>query len=371
MAYDRNTPTPSGAQLAFVVAVLKGTGHYAGGEVTEWTPEVEDALRKYQIDRRLSVSGVMDQATAGDMARVIGFVGGADKDPVYEYIVTNYGPGFATMLGHEEIGVLLRRAEAEKWTSDTLAEAVKQTSWYRRQSDQQRMWEALKVENPAEADRRRREREAIIWDQANQLGVKVDPRLIRQLTEDSLAFGWSEAQTNDTLTGFITYDPKAPEGKGDTAVTISQLKDYARQYHVILTDQQAWQMAQRILRDETTIEAQIVTFKQQAKARYAYGGLAELIDRGVTPEDYFANHKNLMARELELNPESIDFTDPKWSAVLGKADAKGVMRPMTLTETVEELRSMDNRYGWWDTAQAGQQAASVALDLREMFTGQR
>ena len=91
-----------------------------------------------------------------------------------------------------------------------------------------------------------------------------------------------------------------------------------------------------------------------------YTSLSSQIDKGVTPAQFFDSYKQQIAKELEIDPSTIDMTDAKWSPIVDYADPKsGQNRPMTLSESQGFIR----RQPEWDKTQGAVQQSVMAADL--------
>lgn len=101
-----------------------------------------------------------------------------------------------------------------------------------------------------------------------------------------------------------------------------------------------------------------------AKSRFPQFG--DALDHGRTIRDMMDPYIQLAAQELDIPPDSITFSDPKWMQALDYVDPKtGVRRPMTLAEWQQALRS--GNYGWENTRHAGDAVAKFATLLGRQF----
>lgn len=100
--------------------------------------------------------------------------------------------------------------------------------------------------------------------------------------------------------------------------------------------------------------------KQQAIGMY--GHLKDRIDAGSSLEDIFAGYRNKIATLLELDPKSVQITNPLYAKVLGTADTG----QMSLAD-VETLVKTDERYGYQYTKKANKDAMSIGTSLAKMF----
>jgi hypothetical protein len=97
-----------------------------------------------------------------------------------------------------------------------------------------------------------------------------------------------------------------------------------------------------------------------------YPALTPILERGMTVREYSEPYFQLAARELGINPNAIDLTNPAWmELVLGNSD-KGEQGVNTMGEALKKLRS-DPRYGY-DTGIPGRtEAARLSTQIMQMF----
>ena len=87
-----------------------------------------------------------------------------------------------------------------------------------------------------------------------------------------------------------------------------------------------------------------------------------MLDAGLTLNDIFSSYKDVAASTLELSPESISFTDPKFRAAFGGPSTP----PPTLDEWETMLRT-DPKYGFDKTKKAKRDALSLAMTIAKTF----
>ena len=100
--------------------------------------------------------------------------------------------------------------------------------------------------------------------------------------------------------------------------------------------------------------------KQQAIGMYSH--LKDRIDSGSSLEDIFGGYRNRIANTLELDPKSIQITNPLYARVLGTADTG----QMSLAD-VDTLVKTDERYGYQYTKKANKDALGMGTALARMF----
>jgi hypothetical protein len=100
--------------------------------------------------------------------------------------------------------------------------------------------------------------------------------------------------------------------------------------------------------------------KQQAIGMY--GHLRERIEAGSSLEDIFSGYRNRIASILELDPKSVQLSNPLYAKVLGTAETG----QMSLAD-VETMVKTDERYKYHTTKKANKDAMSIGTSLLKMF----
>jgi len=151
-------------------------------------------------------------------------------------------------------------------------------------------------------------------------------------------------------------DKAGPTGEGFRALAAS--------YLVPMSQQSLDKWTGNVLRGESTLDDFEAYAKTQAKSLFPE--LADSIDRGITVEDYLSPYREIAARTLEVSPDDVDWTAPKWSQAVFQTDEKGGRRVMGLADWQKTLRS-DAKYGYDQTGEARDQASTLATSLLKKF----
>lgn len=310
-------------------------------------------------------------------------------------VAQNYGY-LAAFLDEPQVGDLLRRAAREGWTEQRLEVELRKTDWWKTTSEATRRWDALKEQSPEDAQSQSQNRVAEISAMAQQFGIRIDSTRLEQIAEDSMRYGWSQTQIKNAVTREYEFgggtqpsedpmtDPQirkrgrgpagragvganevpTPEGNefGVAGQTIRQIKEMAGQYLVPISPQMLERWTEQIIRGETDMEGFNGYLVEQAKSLFP--GMANALDRGVTVAQYADPYKQIIARELELNPESIDLNDPKYRKVLDQVDDKGNRVSMTLSEAAEYVRTQPE---WQQTRGANEKGSALTEALLQTF----
>jgi hypothetical protein len=106
------------------------------------------------------------------------------------------------------------------------------------------------------------------------------------------------------------------------------------------------------------------TFKKKglALAKGAHFQLAPQLDAGLTLAEIFSSYRDTAANILELSPESVSFSDPKFRTAFGGPNTP----PPTLGEWETMLRT-DPKYGFENTKRAKRDAFKLSTTIAKMF----
>lgn len=248
--------------------------------------------------------------------------------------------------------------------SDRFLVRMKQTEWYRNTPSSERDWYIHSAIDPASAQQELGEVSQRINNLRNQTGIELPPEVLTDITNRAAANKWSDAE----LRNYYVYAARGVHtGRttGESATDFNHVKSLASAYGVPISDDTAFMWADRLTAGSVTKDAVQGYMIEQAKSLYP--GLADAIDSGLTVRQYADPYAQLAARELNINPNDFDLSDPKWSAPLQQIDQKSGQRTaMTLDAWQSTLRS-DPKYGWEYTNNGRAEAGSLISNLERMF----
>lgn len=233
-----------------------------------------------------------------------------------------------------------------------LKNAILATNEWRTLSSAQRGEMLLKEQDPTTWQAKRDQLAAQLQRQALRLGLTVDQATLWKVADQAYTNGW--ANDSDKLQSLLFVNGSATGG-GQLAGYAASIRQKLTKYGLPVNDTQVADWARQIAEGTLAEAALDEMVRNQAKAKFPH--LAAQIDQGLTPEDFYAPYKSAIANELEMNPNMIDFTDPKWSAVI---DGGASGRPMTMTEAARYARSLPE---WRTTDRANAKAASLEMTL--------
>lgn len=268
-------------------------------------------------------------------------------------------PYMAAFLNNPEVrGALFRVAKSGGGEAE-LYGALTATSWWQNTDAANRTWQRLVGEDPAEARRLAGQTAASIQNSARSLGVNMSAQQIADLAWTATASGWNDAQTIDQLVNAFNWETSTG---GDMEAYRDSVKEIGANYLVAVSEETARNYALRIASGEMTQQGVDAIMQRQARARFSWMG--DLIDQGVTPADYFAPMRDVLANELEVGADSINLMDPKYLKLLEVRDEKGQIRGATLNEAMLSARQMPE---WANTQKAQERTASMTSMLGEVF----
>lgn len=147
---------------------------------------------------------------------------------------------------------------------------------------------------------------------------------------------------------------------------MAQIKDRGREFSVSLSDPAARSFASKMAAGsigQDTIDQHFIT---QAKSRFGNAALGSALDRGFTVKEYADQYINDASQILEINPEQVDLSDPKWSRFLDHRNEKGEPVGMDRYQWITTLKS-DPIYDWRHTKGANEEASATAEGLARIF----
>lgn len=198
-----------------------------------------------------------------------------------------------------------------------------------------------------------------------QSGNKVDASTRQDLINDVFLKGWDPRDPR--IQELVSQSFSAEGATTGTALdAVDQVKKIANNY-MIPIDQQTLQKWGQAIQSGNTTEADVIKyFKGQAAGLYNF--MAGSIDH-ITPSEWFAPAKMLIAKNLEIDPAQIDFNDPsgKWMNLVSTKDPKtGATLARDNAGILNEVRT-NPVYGFDQTMGARNSAYDLAAKIKSVF----
>jgi hypothetical protein len=274
-----------------------------------------------------------------------------------------YGGYFAIIEAVPEISDLIQKAVQGDWSDAKFEYELRQTNWFKTNTASARQWDTLKQTDPATAQQQIDTQTNSIRNIANSLGLSFDDATIIKLAENSLRGNWDE-QTLQNAVGAEAVKTAGGMSQLSTGFIGQQLKETASNYGITLSEQtfNGW------INNIATGKDNIQSFNNYAlnTAKTLYPGISAQLDAGQTFQQITDPYRQTAARILEINPETIDFTDPKWAQAVTFTTDRGEARPMNFNEWGKYLRN-ERGFGYEFTTDAKQRAFEVTGRLANLF----
>ncbi|MCA1844536.1 MAG: hypothetical protein LC792_15365 [Actinobacteria bacterium] len=293
----------------------------------------------------------------------------ANNDAAVEAeIRKNYGFE-AFLLDNPETKAVLLQASREGWDQARTQGALQATAWWKQHSDNQRSWAELKANDPATAAARVSAQSTAIAAAAKAAGVDLSPDRLAAMAESATENQWSAPQLQAALAAEYHYDPTQTQ-KAAAAGFVEQFRRTAADYFVPVSDQAMGNYVGQALSgslDNAGFTEQMRNFAKQA---YSDTDTRRRLDQGETMQQIADPYRQMAAKELGIDPNSVDFQTPKWGVALQIADPKtGELRRQTPQEWQTMIRSQPS-YGWANSTPGKQTLADGAMNLVQAIRGQ-
>lgn len=199
-------------------------------------------------------------------------------------------------------------------------------------------------------------------EEAQFLGIQLDPTVARELAEDIKKMG--EENDSEYIRGALIAESGfvAAEAAGSSfAAAIDEIMAMSKRYFTPIDEAGAAEYAQNIYIGTQTAEGVERMFREQAAINYPQ--LQNALNAGITPEQYFAPYKYEIERMLDR--PNVDLYEEFGDVIQFIPDTgTGESRPMTLGEVRKYVRGLDE---WQQSSQAKQSARSLSFAIGNLF----
>lgn len=333
-------------------------------------PATQAALIAFQRAHHLTPDGIYGPATAAAMTGgstsgggTAGGTSAADTERKRE-IAAGFGYTLAFFDADPSLRDLLNRAidtTHGTWTAAYFQAQLQNTAWFRTHSESYRKYIALQTTDPSTLSVLRRQTIEHVHTMALQMGAALSTLDLTNAAENALKFGYTDEQIKRWLTSHIRTSTSGLY-QGDAVSASETFKKIASDYGVSLSDTTLASFVKSSV--SGAVNADYVKQWAAAQAASRYPALAAQLKSGMSLRQILDPYVQSYAKVLELNPETIQLTDPLLqSAVTGK-DAKGAPSTKTVWQFEQDLRN-DPR--WTKTQAAQDSVMSTARSVLRDF----
>jgi hypothetical protein len=278
--------------------------------------------------------------------------------PGFEFFFTADAGGFGT-----DIRDLLLRAVANDYTEDRFKKEYQSTKYFLETDKSIREWN---IATPEEKLSKTATSAQTIRDTYGDLFE--DDALLTKAAEGAARLGLSGTRLRSYLfqSAAQSNSEKAQISQTATADKIRQIgADYG---YTVTQDELDSVLTGQPERGSTNILTE-QALKERAKLALVGENphLKQQIDAGLTMKSMFTNYQTEAAKLLEVDPNSISVSDPKFRQALAYRDPKsGQVRQLSLSEWRQIVRT-DKQFNYQYTKQANKDATDLGLTIARAF----
>jgi hypothetical protein len=209
--------------------------------------------------------------------------------------------------------------------------------------------------------------QAIIKQSAETYGVNLNDNQVNAIAAQAEAQKWDPTHIDQVVRQ--SYSPTNAPATGVAGEIASNIQTQAADYLVPLSPQDLQKYVGQYLTEGLSAASAGDSFKQYAQqlATGLYPTLAPQIQSGLSTKTLLTPYASQASKTLGIDPETIDWTSPKWQAALsGGRDAKGAPTLMDLNQFTNYLRQ-NPAFDWKSTQEAQDAYASTANMILKTF----
>jgi hypothetical protein len=204
-----------------------------------------------------------------------------------------------------DIKKLLKQATAAGWGPDLFADKLRNTGWWKTNSDSAKKMLTLEASDPAEYKQQMKNAQAHVKQIAGQMGVNLTSDQIRSQATADLYQSMDDATLQSNI-GALYASGGAPGGQA--TVLGGQIKQLASEYGIPVTQSWIDSHIKDSLMKGTGSEAAQQDLVNMAKS--AYPSLSAQLDGGQTVQQIAQPYIAMMSQTLEIPDGNLTLTDP-------------------------------------------------------------
>lgn len=337
------------------VGIYMGGGKFIHAPRPGKGVQISSLADGYYMDRWMAgrrVPGVnADHASGGGYAEEV-----APKLDAHE-LAESYGMSYAFFKSQPELWKELNAAVEGQWTPEKFQAEIKNTNWWKKNSDSMRKAQVMQKTDPATYKATMEAMRVSVRDMAVKSGAILSQKNVDALAKNMLHLEWNEAQVANFLGKYIAFSKDNVLG-GIAGQAAKAIKQEAYSLGVAVTEQSLLNNAQYLVRGITSMEKITGSLREQAAGLYP--AWAEQIAAGASIQDLAQPYRQVLAQELQLPETDIDAFSPKIKAALNHVDKQGQPAPMDLARFMQMVR---NDPAWRKAPGTGEKTLGVAREV--------
>lgn len=273
-----------------------------------------------------------------------------------EELSAQYGLAFSFLNSEPSLKSLFDAAVSESMTADKFQAKLRETDFWKNNSDTARKALEMKSADPASWSAAMLANQQRVKDLAVEMGAAVPDGVIPSLAEQIEMLGMDDGAIKKILADYVDFTNNTLSGQA--GMFELGMRQYANDMGVTLGQQTVKNYAQLMMKGLSTQQDFKNWVNEQASSSFPAFG--EQIKAGQSVRQIANPYIQTMAQHLEMNPQDIDLRDPTIMMGLNGLDGQGKPVGKTLTEFQDILRG-DPR--WRQTKQAQDKTMSIGRDI--------
>jgi len=351
---DRSTGGPDH------VGIYIGGGKFLHAPKTGDVVKISDMTDSYYSSRFMGGRRFSGIEGGGDANTDWGTQSSVDRKLSGEELSAQYGLAYSFLNSDPSLKGLFGDAVSGSWTSDKFKAKLRETDFWKNNSDTARKALEMKNADPATWNFTMDANKQKIRDMAAEIGAAVPDGVIPSLAEQIAMMGMDDNAIKKVLADYVDFTNNTLSGQAGMYET--GMRQYAGDMGVTLGQQSIKNYAQLMLKGMSTQQDFKNFVNEQAKS--AFPAFGKQIDGGQTVRAIANPYIQTMAQNLELNPQEIDLRDPTIMMGLNGLDDKGQPIGRTLTQFQDILRG-DPR--WRATKQAQDKTMAIGSSVLKQW----
>lgn len=250
-------------------------------------------------------------------------------------LAETYGMSYSFFKSQPELYKKLKEAVAGQWSPDKFQAELKNTTWWKKNSDTVRQAQVLQRTDPATYNAQMQAARVEAQQLAVKAGAPLSSKAVETLAKNMVWYGWNDAQIQNFLGQYVKFTDGTVLG-GMAGQVAEAIKQEAYKNGVAVTKQSLLNNAQYVVRGLTSMEQIQASLREQAAGLYP--AFADQIKAGADVSDLAQPYIQAVAQEMGVPETSVSVFSPKVKAAMNKVDTQGQPAPMSLTDFTQSLR---------------------------------
>lgn len=292
----------------------------------------------------------------------------ADTTPkTKEELSDKYGFALSVITSNDELNQLFQKAwdalkSGKEWSDNEFQIAVKKSTWYRTKSASERNYETLKndTQQTEEFNRQIAKQKATVSRLASIAGASLSDTALDEFANNSLKYGWNEAEIEKSLNGYIAFTGGSGSLTGNAGDYEDQIRKYAGQMGIDIPDTFVQTEVGKAMNSKSIQSAQD-WIRNRAKEKYSPWAADLDANPETTIEDLSYNYRKSMSDLFEIGLDEVKMND---TVMRGIMEGDGSGQKKTAWQFEQDLRK-DPR--WAKTKNARESTQSVVNDILSTF----